>query len=153
MAASKENERTEDFSAYSLVERSAMNSAARSDAEKPSPEDDKPISAFPSPSGRLSRSTCKWLGSALLLGILVYGAFAFNVTSTDPETNFLRDGFGRRLRETPSIVRAVFGKERVWAGWSWFAVDALIMVSGLIAGAMLFNRGDEKPGARSQPMQ
>ncbi len=116
----------------------------------PSPGNDNPRAEESASAGGLSRSACRWIGGGILLGVLAYGTLAFYITSTDSETNFLQDGFGRRLRETPSVVRLFFGKERVWAGWYWFALDTVVMVGGLISGALLFNRGDSKPRSETE---
>lgn len=36
------------------------------------------------------------------------------------------DGLGRSLSEAPMLMRIVFGQERMWAGWGWFAGDMII---------------------------
>ena len=67
------------------------------------------------------KNALKIIAVIWFLSLVVLGFLGYFVTSPGPS-----DGLGRPLTEAPVFVRILFGQERMWAGWTWFAVDMLI---------------------------
>lgn len=84
------------------------------------------------------------VGSALILGALIASVVAYFVTSTDPITKLMVDGFGRPLAESPWWMRLFFGQERMWAGGKWFLVDLVWFWGSIGLGATLCAYGTKK---------
>lgn len=87
------------------------------------------------------RKSNGYLGGAIIFTVFVAGFVAYFVTSVDPATHFMYDGFGRPLFESPLLVRFIFGQERLWAGWGWFIGDMAIFWGGIGIGFSLVNYG------------
>ena len=66
-----------------------------------------------------------------VIALLVLGFLAYYVRSFDKALGAYSDGLGRRLEPTPYTVQLVFGADRLWAGWGYFALDSL--ASGLLS--------------------
>lgn len=66
------------------------------------------------------------------IGLLVLGFLAYFVTSVGPS-----DGLGRHLSEAPMLMRILFGQERMWAGWAWFAADMAVFWGSIAAAVAI----------------
>lgn len=64
------------------------------------------------------------VGVIWFIALLIAGFLAYFVTSVS--VNGPTDGLGRTLSEAPTLVRVIFGQERMWAGWAWFLGDMVI---------------------------
>jgi len=71
------------------------------------------------------------------LADFVYVWFGYFVTSRGPDG--LHDGLGRHLSQAPMLMRIFFNQDRMWAGWSWFFAD-MVIVWGSLAIIMLIVR-------------
>jgi len=58
----------------------------------------------------------------IALFIAAFMAYFVTTGGSDGPT----DGLGRSLSEAPMLMRIIFGQERMWAGWGWFAGDMII---------------------------
>ena len=76
------------------------------------------------------KNTLKIVGVVWFIGLFIFGFLAYFVTSAGPS-----DGLGRPLSQAPILMRMLFGQERMWAGWGWFAVD-MVVFWGSIAAAV-----------------
>lgn len=83
------------------------------------------------------RKLIGYLGIAIIIAELIAGFIAYFVFSFDPQTKTIYDGFGRKLSESPLLMRLIFGEDRLWAGWKWFVGDLVIFWSGIIIGFKL----------------
>lgn len=81
------------------------------------------------------RKSFGYFGLVLMLGVMLAGSVAYIGGSTQA------DGLGRPLEPTPLAMRWVFGKERLWVGWSWFAIDVAVGLSMMVVGGMLTEWG------------
>lgn len=81
------------------------------------------------------------VGVILFITAMLGGVLAYFVCTTDQTTNIMYDGFGRRLSESPFLMRWIFGEERVWAGWKWFFLDMVIFWGTMILGYGLVSFG------------
>lgn len=84
------------------------------------------------------------MGSIILISIFIAGIAAYYITTTDPQTHLMYDGFGRGLSETPFFIRMLFGQDRLWAGWLWFIGDMIIFWGGLGVGFSLVTFGSKE---------
>lgn len=91
------------------------------------------------------RKIVGWFGAAIIACVVIAGFIAYFVYRTDPDTNIMYDGFGRRLSESPFFVRWFFGQERLWAGWLWAIGDMVIFWGGLFIGTLLAGWGFQEP--------
>lgn len=82
-----------------------------------------------------------YLGAVVIIAVFVATFVAYFVYQTDPQTKVMHDGFGRPLRQSPWLMRWVFGQERLWAGWFWFIVDMIIFWGGFFLGIGLAGWG------------
>ena len=87
------------------------------------------------------RKVVGWLGVAIIVAVFIGGFLAYFLTSFDPRTRVMSDGFGRPLSESPLLMRLAFGQERLWAGWFWFLADMAIFWGGIVAGFKLASWG------------
>ena len=79
---------------------------------------------------------------ALLVGADFVAAFlAYFVTRPDPFTHAFADGLGRALTTSPFLMRLMFGQDRLWAGWAWFAIDLVAFWGCLALGYGLVSWG------------
>ena len=74
------------------------------------------------------------VGVALVGAVLVAGFLAYFVTRPDPLTHTFADGLGRSLSTSPLLMRVLFGQDRLWAGWLWFAIDLVVFWGTIVAG-------------------
>src|SRR5207248_1506136 len=77
---------------------------------------------------RMSRLLAKialFFVGAIVVAELIYGFFAYFVTSQLPDGTVV-DGFGRRLVPTPSLIQFFLGHDRMWAGWQWFVAEMVV---------------------------
>ena len=79
------------------------------------------------------------IGGAILFAVFFAAFIAYFITSNPPGTYIWVDGFGRVLSESPWFMRFIFGQDRLWAGWGWFAADMVIFWGGIAAGFSLIN--------------
>lgn len=82
-----------------------------------------------------------YIGVGIILALFVAGFIAYFITSVDPNSHSLYDGFGRPLSESPWLAKFIFGQERLWAGWTWFIADMVIFWGGIGFGFSLTNYG------------
>lgn len=87
------------------------------------------------------RKAIAGLGGVIIATVFVASFVAYFVYNTDPNTKIMHDGFGRQLTQSPWLMRAVFGQERLWAGWKWFALDMTIFWGGIAIGMGLVGWG------------
>lgn len=57
------------------------------------------------------------------IALFIASFLAYFTVSAGPSPT---DGLGRRLFESPTIMRIVFGQDRMWAGWKWFISDMVV---------------------------
>jgi hypothetical protein len=76
------------------------------------------------------------IATILILSALITGFLAYFITTVDKH-NQLYDGLGRHLTESPLFIRFIFGQDRLWAGWGWFAID-MVVFFGVIALSQFF---------------
>lgn len=81
------------------------------------------------------------VAAAIAVGVFAAGAAAYLFTFTG--SGVLTDGLGRTLSPTPMLVRLIFGQDRLWAGWVWFALDSVWFFGGL-GTAYLLARAAER---------
>lgn len=81
------------------------------------------------------------IGIVLIIAVFIAGFVAYFVYKTDPTTNIMYDGFGRRLSESPFLMRLILGQDRLWAGWLWFVGDMVVFWGGIIVGSGLASWG------------
>lgn len=82
-----------------------------------------------------------YIGIGVIVVVFIAGFMAYFVTSVDPVTHQMSDGFGRELVESPMLVRFLFGQERLWVGWLWFVVDFIVFWGGMGLGFFLVTFG------------
>ncbi|MGA9768163.1 MAG: hypothetical protein WBV94_03930 [Blastocatellia bacterium] len=75
---------------------------------------------------QIIKNTIQGIFAAGFVVQLIFGFFAYFVTSQNKSTGAYYDGLGRLLSASPSFMRLIFGEERLWAGWSWFVVEMVV---------------------------
>ena len=64
------------------------------------------------------------IGVIWFILLLIAGFLAYFITSSSPQG--MVDGLGRPLTEAPFLMRAIFGQERLWAGFGWFFGEMIV---------------------------
>lgn len=85
------------------------------------------------------------VGILWALGILVAGFLAYFVIHRDPVSGLDYDGLGRQLVHSPWLMRFIFGQERLWAGWGWFAVDMAVFWAPIVGVGMVAQLREDRP--------
>ena len=65
----------------------------------------------------LVRKIFKPICALWVVALLIGAILAYFVRSIGPED--VTDGLGRKLVETPTLVRFFLVEARLWAGWTW----------------------------------
>jgi len=86
------------------------------------------------------------IGVVLFITLFILGFLAYFVSSTDGITSY--DGIGRKLTNSPWLVRLIFGEEKQWVGWKWFVIDMVIFWSGVVIGFNLISFGIKEQKAK-----
>jgi hypothetical protein len=87
------------------------------------------------------RKSFGYLGVAIIICEIIAAFIAYFVVSSDSHTGMTFDGLGRQLRESPILMRLIFGQDRLWPGWKWFALDLIIFWGGIVSGVGLVKFG------------
>jgi hypothetical protein len=77
-----------------------------------------------------------WIVTALILGFIAYFRSSF-----DQASGTWFDGLGRPLVQTPFLIRAVLGEERLYPGAGWFVIDMVVFWGGVMALQLLTDHG------------
>lgn len=82
---------------------------------------------------KLIRKALVPVGVIWFIALFIAGFLAYFVSSAGPDGPC--DGLGRSLTQAPTLMRILFGQERMWAGWLWFVGD-MVLFWGSIALAI-----------------
>lgn len=66
------------------------------------------------------------------VALMIAGFLAYFIKLEGP--NGFTDGLGRLLKESPIIMRVLFGQDYLWAGFGWFFTDSVIFFGSIAAG-------------------
>lgn len=102
----------------------------------------QPIGAVVPRTRKIAERVLFGIGVLWIIALFVCGFLAYLVTRREPSGWV--DGLGRPLTEAPMLARIFFGQERLWPGWSWFAIDLVVFWGSLALVSFIFGRRGSK---------
>jgi hypothetical protein len=81
---------------------------------------------------------------AYIVGVLIFGFFAYDSRALSAHGLPVRDGLGRQLFPAPWYVRYFFGSDAYWAGAKWFWAENFVFWT---CNAILFVLHSREPEA------